>query len=79
MPRALTYFVPSHLATPVVGARVLCPLGNREVTGVVVPGDRGAQASPSEGMRPLSEVLDDEALWSPDLVETVRLDRKSVV
>ncbi len=33
---ALTYLVPDHLPDPVVGARLLVPLGKRIVTGVVV-------------------------------------------
>src|SRR3954469_15696964 len=33
---ALTYSVPESLPMPVVGARVLVPLGNRTLTGIVV-------------------------------------------
>ena len=33
---ALTYSVPDALPMPVVGARVLVPLGNRTLTGIVV-------------------------------------------
>ena len=33
---ALTYRVPDELHVPVAGARVLVPLGNRIVTGVVI-------------------------------------------
>jgi primosomal protein N' (replication factor Y) len=35
---ALTYRLPAGVSDPPVGARVLVPLGNRVVTGVVVPG-----------------------------------------
>ncbi len=33
---ALTYHVPEGFAMPTIGARVLVPLGNRTLTGIVV-------------------------------------------
>jgi primosomal protein N' (replication factor Y) len=65
----LTYLVPEGVAVPAPGTRVLCPLGPREVTGVVLAAQGVA---PVEGMRPLAEVLDVQPLWSPDLLEAVR-------
>ena len=54
---ALTYETPEGM-TAVRGARVLVPLGTRVVTGVVV----GDAPAPAEGqVRPIIEVLDDEA------------------
>ncbi len=70
VPTALTYLVPPGMTVPAAGARVLCPLGSREVTGVVL-----GPAPPSDvrqAVRPLSEVLDATALWTPDLMQTVR-------
>jgi primosomal protein N' (replication factor Y) len=68
---ALTYLVPPNTPVPLPGTRVLVPLGTREVTGVVMP-----LPPPSggvlENIRPLTEVLDREPLWSADLLETVR-------
>src|SRR4051812_34300558 len=47
---ALTYSVPESLPMPVIGARVLVPLGNRTLTGIVVdvPESGPAQAAASE-------------------------------
>ncbi len=76
---ALTYLVPESVADPVVGARVLVPLGNRTLTGVVTesspavhdtPG--GAEAGrPSEGgpaVKPIIDILDDEPFVAPEIV-----------
>jgi primosomal protein N' (replication factor Y) len=40
---SLTYSVPDGVPTPVPGARVLVPLGNRVLTGCVVGDDHGAE------------------------------------
>ena len=40
---ALTYRVPESLPMPVVGARVLVPLGNRTLTGIVVRRNPGCR------------------------------------
>ena len=47
---ALTYRVPESLPMPVVGARVLVPLGNRTLTGIVVDvaGSGQAETAASE-------------------------------
>ncbi len=39
---ALTYTVPDEMPMPPAGARVLVPLGNRTVTGIVLAETRGA-------------------------------------
>src|SRR4051794_35364807 len=52
---ALTYSVPESLPMPVIGARVLVPLGNRSLTGIVVdvPDAGPAQAAaPERGSLP---------------------------
>src|SRR3954447_14810524 len=51
---ALTYSVPESLPMPVVGARVLVPLGNRTLTGIVVEiisesGERSAEGGGDGG------------------------------
>ncbi|MEW5849822.1 MAG: primosomal protein N' [Myxococcota bacterium] len=66
----LSYRVPEGWTPPPPGTRVLCPLGNREVTGVVLP--ERAPPSDTDGLKPISEILDSEPLWSPDLMDTVR-------
>jgi primosomal protein N' (replication factor Y) (superfamily II helicase) len=45
----LTYAVPDGVAKPVIGARVLVPLGKRTVTGVVLSDARGARRAAREG------------------------------
>jgi primosomal protein N' (replication factor Y) (superfamily II helicase) len=63
---ALTYAVPPDAAEPAVGARVLVPLGNRTVTGVVV----GAADPPADAgtLKSIGEVLDREAFLPADIV-----------
>ena len=39
----LTYLVPDGTPAPVVGARVVVPIGSRQVTGIVVAHTRVAQ------------------------------------
>lgn len=60
LPRALTYAVPSALATEVTpGRRVVCTLGSRRVVGVVMSLHRGA---PKKGTKPVLEALDGPSL-----------------
>ncbi len=66
----LTYNVPSHLATPVVGARVRVPIGSRIVTGCVVESPAAGEA-PAE-IRDLIEVVDVEPFLPPAIVELCR-------
>ena len=65
---ALTYAVPAEIPDPVIGVRVLVPLGNRTLTGVVL----GAADPPagSATIKSIAEVLDPEAFLP---VEIVRL------
>lgn len=57
---ALTYGVPADSLRPVRGARVLVPLGTRQVTGCVV--DSGAPAPPAGvETREILDVLDEDA------------------
>jgi len=62
---ALTYSVPDGLRDPVVGARVLVPLGTRTVTGIVLgpDGDRGLTP------KPLADVLDGEPFLPKQIVD----------
>jgi len=63
---ALTYLVPDGVLEPRIGARVLVPLGNRIVTGVVM--ELGAGSSPISDIKPLIDVLDGEAFLPPSVV-----------
>ena len=59
----LTYCLPDGLADPLVGARVLAPLGNRTITGLVLGSDPdGTEVvqAVAEAAKPIIEVLDDE-------------------
>jgi len=67
---ALTYAVPEGTVTPVIGARVLVPLGKRTVTGVVT----GAVEHPPAGIaaRNISDVLDAGAFVPEDVVSLLK-------
>ncbi len=63
---ALTYRVPDGLPMPVVGARVLVPLGARTLTACVL----STSVEPPVGqIRDVIEVLDEEAFLPPDVVD----------
>ncbi len=64
---SLTYSLPDSLENPVVGARVLVPLGNRVLTGCVV-GDAEAADKPASAIKPIIEVLDAEPFLPADVV-----------
>jgi primosomal protein N' (replication factor Y) len=67
----LTYGVPGHLKRPVVGARVVVPLGSRIVTGIVM--DDASESSVADGaMKPIREVLDTDAFVPPEVVDLAR-------
>ncbi len=83
----LTYIVPDGVRTPMVGSRVVVPLGTRVVTGIVVetnvtPGAEGRTVSgeprtPKDNRRitsvkSLREVLDADAFVPPDVVALAR-------
>ena len=72
---ALTYTVPDEMPTPRVGARVLVPLGNRTVTGIVLgsdPGPGAATAAADGGAavaaKPIADTLDSDAFLPADVV-----------
>ena len=64
---SLTYSLPSHFRTPVVGARVLVPLGSRVLTGCVVE-SADVDEPPASTIKPVIEVLDAEAYLPADVV-----------
>ena len=56
---ALTYSLPVEMAPPVSGARVLVPLGQRVMTGVVIGNEEDAPNSEGAGtLKPILDVLD---------------------
>ena len=64
---SLTYCLPDGLPVPVVGTRVLVPLGTRILTGCVV--DRVDAGEPAAAaIKPVIEVLDDEPFLPPEVV-----------
>ena len=63
----LTYRVPDGLPRPVVGARVVVPLGSRVVTGIVV-GNETASELAEGAVKPIRDVLDDEAFVPGDVI-----------
>jgi primosomal protein N' (replication factor Y) len=94
---ALTYAVPDGRIEPVIGARVLVPLGNRVLTGIVMgrpepsspaahggstPGDPAGSTTTGfldpadsretvhdpEAIKPIIDVLDDDAFLSEEVV-----------
>ena len=76
---ALTYRVPEELSLPVVGARVLVPLGKRIVTGLVIDLERAAAESSQTrtrsseprqdtSIKDLIDVLDSEPFLNSDVV-----------
>src|SRR5262249_6321108 len=71
----LTYLVPRDAPFPVVGARVVVPLGSRVVTGIVietnVPPAVADNVSKAE-IRPLRQVLDSNAFVPADVIALAR-------
>ena len=68
----LTYCLPDGLADPLVGARVLAPLGNRTITGLVLGSDPdGTEVvqAVAEAAKPIIEVLDDEPFLPRDVID----------
>lgn len=74
---ALTYAVPDEHPEPAVGARVLVPVGNRVVTGIVI--ERGGAEAPGpdrdageqgerKSIKPIIDLLDDQPFLPPDVV-----------
>ena len=67
----LTYRVPSGVPRPVVGARVVVPLGARIVTGIVMD-DETASTVEDAAIKPVKEVLDGDAFVPASIVELAR-------
>jgi len=63
----LTYRVPEGLPRPAVGARVVVPLGPRIVTGIVI-GDETASELSDGAVKPIRDVLDEEAFVPADVI-----------
>ncbi len=61
----LTYGIPPELPEPPTGARVLVPLGNRVLTGVVLGPDDGEQ----EDVKTVIDVLDGEPFLPSDILQ----------
>ena len=67
----LTYRVPDNLPQPVVGGRVVVPLGTRIVTGIVMD-DASASTVADAAVKDVKEVLDANAFVPVDIVELAR-------
>ena len=67
----LTYRVPGNLPRPVVGSRVVVPLGSRIVTGIVMD-DVSASDVEDSAIKPVKDVLDTEAFVPSEVVELAR-------
>ena len=67
----LTYRVPDNLPQPVVGGRVVVPLGTRIVTGIVMD-DASASTVADAAVKDVKEVLDADAFVPVDIVELAR-------
>ncbi|MGE3491383.1 MAG: hypothetical protein AB7N29_15365, partial [Vicinamibacterales bacterium] len=63
----LTYRVPAGQAMPVIGARVIVPLGPRKLTGVVV--GQVSAADSSFKLKDILQVLDPGAFIPPEVVK----------
>ncbi|MEO8258059.1 MAG: primosomal protein N' [Acidobacteriota bacterium] len=68
----LTYLVPAGSAAPVVGARVVVPLGSRVVTGVIVEVGVSAAGVGEADVKPIRELLDAQAYIPPTVVALAR-------
>ena len=72
VPGALTYAVPAPLVGRcVAGVRVVVPVGNRRLVGLVL-GEAAAEAPPSSALKLVVEVLDEEPVASARQIELVR-------
>ena len=72
---ALTYSLPAPLPAPVIGSRVLVPLGNRVLTGVVVGGSGlGARDSglvETTEIKEIIDVLDETPFLPSDVIKLI--------
>ena len=69
--RLFDYRIPAGEPKPVVGARVLVPFGRRQVIGVVIALSAKTDV-PAAKIKPLSRVLDKEALLGPNDLWLIR-------
>ncbi len=67
----LTYRVPDDVSRPVVGARVVVPLGSRVVTGIVVD-DKAPGGGKGLDVKAIRQVLDDGPFIPADVVELAK-------
>jgi len=68
----LAYRVPDGMSPPAVGARVVVPLGARTVTGIVVERDVVSEEIAEADIKPIRQVLDEEAFLPADVVALAR-------
>ena len=68
----LTYAVPAGGPVPVVGSRVVVPLGTRIVTGIVIEVHASGAGAAGMEIKPLRQVLDAEAFVPPEVVALAR-------
>ena len=61
--------LPDHLPAAVPGRRVLVPFGPRRVTGYVLG---PAEAAPANELKDILDVLDEEPLFTDDLIPFFR-------
>jgi primosomal protein N' (replication factor Y) (superfamily II helicase) len=69
---ALTYRVPDSLPSPVIGARVLVPLGTRVLTGVAIGTPETTDEATAQNVKDLIDVLDEQAFLPADVLKLVR-------
>lgn len=65
--RSFDYRLPGTLPLPPPGARVRVPFGKRQAVGVVLE-TTGTSALPWDKLKPISAVLDEQALLPPDVL-----------
>jgi len=64
----LTYSVPDGVARPVVGARVVVPLGSRTLSGIVVDDHPDPGSCDAADIKPIRAVLDAEPFVPADVI-----------
>ncbi len=68
----LTYRVPPDVSAPLIGARVVVPLGRRVVTGIVVEVDVSSAGVDESQIKPIRHVLDADGFVPPEVVGLAR-------
>ena len=68
----LTYRVPAGTPTPVVGARVVVPVGSRVVTGIVVDLNPPQPGPGYPAIKPIRQLLDGDSFIPHDLIALAR-------